>query len=58
MKTSLEWLITASGLKNIKCVACDDLPNARFDGVSVLDNPDAIRWVKQDELVITSGYCG
>lgn len=56
MKTSLEWLITASGLKNIKCVACDDLPNARFDGVSVLDNPDAIRWVKQDELVITSGY--
>ncbi|BDF06232.1 PucR family transcriptional regulator [[Clostridium] hylemonae] len=56
MKSSLEWLVTASGLKNIKCIACDDLTNTRFDGVTVLDNPDAIRWVKQDELAVTTGY--
>lgn len=56
MKTNLEWLVAASGLKNIRCIACSHLLKTKFDSVSVMDNPEGIRWVKQDELVITSGY--
>lgn len=56
MKTNLEWLITASGLKNIRCVACSHLLKNGFDSVSVMDSPKSVRWVKPDELVITTGY--
>ena len=56
MRTNLEWLITKSGLKNIKCVANLNGLNARMDGVSVVDSPGAVKWVKPDELVMTTGY--
>lgn len=56
MKTDLEWLLTASGLKGLKCVACKNLLRTKFDGVCVIENPKSIRWVKQDELAVTTGY--
>ncbi len=56
MRVSLNWLLTTSGLKNIKCVTCEEQLEVKFDSISVLDNPKSIRWIKQDELVISSGY--
>lgn len=56
MKTDLEWLITKSGLKNIRCITGKNLLGTRLDGVSVMDSPNSTRWIKQDELVVTTGY--
>ncbi len=52
----MEWLITKSGLKNIRCIAGAKGLNARMDGVSIVDSPGAIKWAKPDELVMTTGY--
>lgn len=54
--TNLEWLTTASGLKNIRCVACQKELKTGFDGISIIDSLEAVRWVRQDELVLTTGY--
>ena len=56
MKTNLEWLITKSGLKNIRCVSGRDRLDTRIDGVSVVDSPGAVKWAKPDELSMTTGY--
>lgn len=57
MKVSLEWLLQQSGLKGLRCITGESLlRKKKFQGISVLDNPNATRWVKEGELVITSGY--
>lgn len=56
MKTTLNWLFYESGLKNIRCMACSDMGDSRFDRVNNIDNPNTVRWIKQDELIITTGY--
>lgn len=53
---SLNWLIHSSSLTNIRCVSCaEKLENPVFS-VTVLDDPDVIKWIKPDELVLTTGY--
>ena len=57
MKVSLKWLLQQSGLKGLRCIDGESLLTKKeIDGISVLDNPNATRWVKEGELVITSGY--
>lgn len=53
---TLEWLINSTELNNFKCVACKDNLNNPLLSVNILDNPDVIRWIKKDELVLTTGY--
>lgn len=53
---TLEWLINSTELNNFKCVACYDKLNVPLLSVNILDNPDVIRWIKKDELVLTTGY--
>lgn len=53
---TLEWLINSAELNNFKCVACKDNLNSPLSSVNILDNPDVIRWIKKDELVLTTGY--
>ena len=56
MKVSLEWLLQQSGLKGLRCITGESLlRKKKFQGISVLDNPNATRGVKEGELVITSG---
>lgn len=53
---TLEWLINSVELNNFKCVAGKDKLNSPLSSVNILDNPDVIRWIKKDELVLTTGY--
>lgn len=53
---TLEWLINDTELNNLKCVAGKENLNAPILSVNILDNPDVIRWIKKDELVLTTGY--
>lgn len=56
MTNSLKWLLHESGIKNLKCVAGSGQLSNIVEEVSVLDNPNTLRWVKPKELVLTSGY--
>ncbi|GIM30345.1 purine catabolism regulatory protein [Clostridium polyendosporum] len=53
---NLDWLINSTELNNFKCVAGKSNLNNKILSVNVLDNPDVIRWIKKDELVLTTGY--
>lgn len=53
---TLEWLINNAELNNLKCVAGEKNLNNPLLSVNILDNPDVVRWIKKDELVLTTGY--
>lgn len=53
---TLEWLINNAELNNLKCVAGKKNLKNPLLSVNILDNPDVIRWIKKDELVLTTGY--
>ena len=53
---TLEWLINNAELNNLKCVAGEKNLKNPLLSVNILDNPDVIRWIKKDELVLTTGY--
>ncbi|MEQ8197349.1 MAG: PucR family transcriptional regulator ligand-binding domain-containing protein, partial [Clostridiaceae bacterium] len=53
---NLDWLINSTELNNFKCVAASSNLNNKILSVNILDNPDVIRWIKKDELVLTTGY--
>lgn len=53
---TLNWLISNSGLKNIKLVSPPQKKDSPITSVNVLDNPDVIKWFKRDELILTTGF--
>ena len=53
---TLNWLLNASGLKNIKLLTSPDSLNAPISSVNVLDNPDVLKWFQRDELILTTGF--
>ena len=53
---TLEWLINSAELNNFRCVASKNNIDNTLSSVNILDNPDVIRWIKKDELVLTTGY--
>ena len=56
MSTTLRWLIESSSLENLHCVACSDKLDTPISSVNVLDNLDVVKWIKPNELVLSSGY--
>jgi len=52
----LRWLISNSSLKNLRCIACPDMLDQTFDSVTILDNIEMLKWIRQHELVLTNGY--
>lgn len=56
MELTLRWLVEDSGLKNLRCLTRGDDLNRTFESVNILDNPDVLKWIKKNELVLTTGY--
>lgn len=56
MATTLRWLIENSSLENLHCVSCPEKLDTPISSVNVLDNLDVVKWIKPNELVLTSGY--
>lgn len=56
MNMTLEWLISSNELNNLKCIAASEHLNNIITSVNILDNPDVLKWIKKDELVLTTGY--
>lgn len=53
---TLNWLVYNSSLTNIRCVACVEKLESPVFSITVLDDPDVVKWIKPDELVLTTGY--
>lgn len=53
---TLHWLIQESGLHNIRLMTGKSQLMHPIVSVNVLDNPDVIKWFKQDELILTTGF--
>ena len=53
---TLHWLLQESGLHNIRLITGKSQLMHPIVSVNVLDNPDVIKWFKQDELILTTGY--
>ena len=54
---TLNWLIQESNLNNIRLITGENHILQEIKSVNVLDNPDVLKWFKQNELVLTTGYC-
>lgn len=53
---TIDWLINNSQLNNLKCLASNSFLSNKIESVNILDNPDVLKWIKRNELVITTGY--
>ena len=56
MAVTLRWLIEGSSLENLRCMACPDKLDTPITSVNILDNLDVVKWIKPNELVLSSGY--
>ncbi|MDY4078955.1 MAG: PucR family transcriptional regulator ligand-binding domain-containing protein [Clostridium sp.] len=56
MKVTLDWFINNSSLNNLKCLSGNKYMNNEIESVNILDNPDVLKWIKKNELVLTTGY--
>lgn len=56
MSVTLKWLIYESKLDNLRCMTCPDKLETPIASVNILDNPDVVKWIKRNELVLTTGY--
>lgn len=54
---TLNWLIQDSNLNNLRLITGENHILQEIRSVNVLDNPDVLKWFKQGELVLTTGYC-
>lgn len=55
-KVTLKWLVEKSGLQNLLCVAGENGLMNEISGVHIMDNPDTIRFFKEGEMILTTGY--
>ena len=53
---TLNWLIQESNLNNIRLITGENHILQEIQSVNVLDNPDVLKWFKQNELILTTGY--
>lgn len=54
---TLNWLIRESSLNNLRLITGENHILKEIKSVNVLDNPDVLKWFKQNELILTTGYC-
>ncbi len=52
----INWLVNDSGFEGIEFVCGKKNGNKIISGVHIMDNPDTYRFLKQGELVLTTGY--
>ncbi|MHB8064293.1 MAG: PucR family transcriptional regulator [Ruminiclostridium sp.] len=56
MSITLKWLIYESKIDNLRCMTCPEKLDTPITSVNILDNPDVVKWIKHNELVLTTGY--
>lgn len=55
-QTTLKWFVEESPVQDLKFICCEELMTTPISGVSILENPDSVRWIHKNELVLSTGY--
>ncbi|MDD3369055.1 MAG: PucR family transcriptional regulator ligand-binding domain-containing protein [Lachnospiraceae bacterium] len=55
-KVIMKWLLEETGLDGLLCISGEQFLNREIKGVHVMDNPDTIRFFRNGEIIMTTGY--
>lgn len=56
MSATIQWLIDQNVVSGITCIAGEKGINRTISSINIMDNPDTVPWLKQDELILSTGY--
>ncbi len=57
MDITIRWLLEQNpSMTGFSCLAGDRGIDRRITGINIMDNPDTVPWLKQDELILSTGY--
>ncbi|MFR3730649.1 PucR family transcriptional regulator [Lacrimispora sp.] len=53
---TLGWFLYQTPIDNLEFIGEKEALNKTISGISVLDNPDGVNWIKKNEIILTTGY--
>lgn len=53
---TLGWFLYETPIDNLEFIGNEEALNKPITGISVLDNPDGVKWIKKNEIILTTGY--
>ncbi len=53
---TLGWFLYETPIDNLEFIGEDEALHKTITGISVLDNPDGVKWIKKNEIILTTGY--
>ena len=53
---TLGWFLYETPIDNLEFIGKEEDLLKPITGISVLDNPDGVRWIKKHEIILTTGY--
>ncbi|MTK07313.1 MAG: PucR family transcriptional regulator [Hungatella sp.] len=53
---TLGWFLNETPIDNLEFIGKEEDLQKPITGISVLDNPDGVRWIKKHEIILTTGY--
>lgn len=53
---TLGWFLYETPIDNLEFIGEEDALQKPITGISVLDNPDGVKWIKKNEIILTTGY--
>ncbi len=57
MDITIRWLLEQNdSITGFSCLAGSQGIDRRITGINIMDNPDTVPWLKQDELILSTGY--
>ncbi|MCR5716506.1 MAG: PucR family transcriptional regulator ligand-binding domain-containing protein [Lachnospiraceae bacterium] len=52
----IEWFMNHAGFEHIVCLAGEECIGNEIKGIHIMDNPDTLRFFKEGEMVLTTGF--
>ncbi len=53
---TLGWFLYETPIDNLEFIGEEEALQKTITGISVLDNPDGVKWIKKNEIILTTGY--
>lgn len=56
MEFTVQWLMEQNLFNGACCIAGEKGAARAIKSINIMDNPDTVPWLKQDELILSTGY--
>lgn len=53
---TLGWFLYETPINDLEFIGEEEALLKTITGISVLDNPDGVKWIKKNEIILTTGY--